>query len=354
MSEKRPTTTRRRPQAPAPELPPVSRAPVPAPVASPPPPAPPRAAPAVQQEAQAAPIAASDLAELANLGAAEFAQLLAGSLDIQRQRLRPGDAVRGRVVRVGDRHVFIDLGGKSEGAMDRQELSGPDGALLVALGEEVDGVVVSLHDGLPQLARRLSGGAARERLELAQQAGLPVEGKVVERNSGGYVVELGGARGFCPISQMDLPGAAEPADGADPHLGRTYSFRVQDLRGRDVVLGRRAILEEQRQKLAEATRARLSVGQQVEVTVRSLRPHGAIVELEGVEGFIPRRELGWEDDAELDQAFQPGQRLRARVRGLDGGRVTLSARDAAPTAPGQPSRGGLGTLGDLLAAAKRK
>lgn len=339
--------TRRRPGGVATEpTRPVALAPVPAPAPSSPslkaadprPPAP-----------RGPSLSADDLSALASLDAADFAALLSGSLDVREKRLRPGDTVRGVVVRRGDRCVFIDLGGKSEGAMDVNELRGPDGDLHVEVGDELEGVVTELVDGIPQLARRLSGSAGRERLELAKDSGLPVEGRVIERNSGGFVVDISGVRAFCPASQIDLPGGA---DEAEP-LGRTFTFRIQEIRGRDVVVSRRVLLEEERRKLAEATRASLAPGQSVEVTVRAVRPNGAVVDLGGVEGFIPRRELSWDVEAELSELVQPGQKLKARVTGLDGGRVGLSARDAAPAATRGSSSGSLGTLGDLLRQARK-
>src|SRR5262249_1735791 len=136
-----------------------------------------------------------------------------------------------------------------------------------------------------RLAERLRQGAqAREALAVAAQTGVPVEGRVAGVIKGGYEVTVGGLRAFCPFSQMDL----RRVDSEQDYVGRVLEFRVTKFAegGRNLVLSRRALLEEQAAKAAEETRKKLLPDAVLPGTVVSLADFGAFVDLGGVQGLV--------------------------------------------------------------------
>jgi len=304
---------------PAPVIPPepsVEAAPSPAVRAAAariPAPPPPAAEPHARMDGEAL------MAELAGLSAEEFAKMIGAGTPTRHQA---GDAVEGRVVRHGRDAVFIDVGGKSEGAMDRAEFA--DG--LPPLGSKVTAFVLSTDERGLRLARRLSGKASMDAVEQAHEAGVPVEGTVDSRNTGGFVVKIGSVRAFCPISQMDrVPLSTEAADAL---VGQKFNFLVTDVRGRDVVVSRRAVQEE---ALAEVNAARwltLEEGELLDGTVMNVREFGMFVDIGGIQGLVPKRELGWDRDA---AAARPGDAVRVRIMSVDreAKKLTFSMRDPA-------------------------
>ncbi|MGH2627995.1 MAG: S1 RNA-binding domain-containing protein, partial [Anaerolineales bacterium] len=169
--------------------------------------------------------------------------------------LEVGQVVKGRVIQITAEHVFVDVGGKGEAWIERAELADDEGRLRVAVGDEVEATVVKTGDEV-RLSHRLRQGAqAREALGVAAEAGVPIEGKVAAVIKGGYEVTVGGLRAFCPFSQMDL----RRAESEQEYVGRVLEFRVARYSegGRNIVLSRRVLLEEQAARAAEETRKKL-------------------------------------------------------------------------------------------------
>jgi len=252
--------------------------------------------------------------------------------------LSPGDAVTGEVVKITKESVFVDLGGKSEGVADLAEFLEPDGKLSVAVGDRVELKVASVADGIV-LSRtlRLRGAEALEMLRSAQQAGLAVEGRVTAVNKGGFEVDLSGRRAFCPVSQIDLGFCENPAD----HVGARYSFRILEIRdrGRNIVVSRRILLEEERQKLARETLEHLAPGMVVEGKVVRLVPFGAFVDIGGVEGMLHVSEIAHYRVTDPSEVLAVGQPVKVAVLSVDRGggsqeakpRISLSMKSLEPS-----------------------
>src|SRR6267378_3959486 len=169
--------------------------------------------------------------------------------------LERGQVVKGRVIQITAEHVFVDVGGKGEAWIDRAELADDEGRLKVAVGDEVEATVVATGDEI-RLSHKLRQGAqARDALAMAAQAGVPVEGKVAGVIKGGYEVTVGGMRAFCPFSQMEL----RRVESEQEYVGRVLEFRVTKYAegGRNLVLSRRALLEEQAEQAAVETRKKI-------------------------------------------------------------------------------------------------
>ena len=251
----------------------------------------------------------------------DFAAMLAqhearGALEI-------GQMVKGRVIQISDEHVFVDVGGKGEAWIDRGELADDQGRLNVKVGDEVEATVVATGDEI-RLSHRLRQGAqAREALAVAAQTGVPVEGKVAGVIKGGYEVTVGGLRAFCPFSQMEL----RRVESEQEYVGRVLEFRVTKYAegGRNLVLSRRALLEEQAAKAAEQTRKKILPDAVLPGTVVSLADFGAFVDLGGVQGLVPMSELSHARVERASDRLRIGEAVTVKVLRIDDarGKVTL-------------------------------
>jgi small subunit ribosomal protein S1 len=251
-----------------------------------------------------------------------------------RRSLEVGQVVTGRVLHVDDETVFVDVGGKGEALIDRAELVDAQGNLTVAVGDRIEATVVRGGDTVRLSHRLLQGAQARQGLAVAAEAGLPVEGKVAAVVKGGYEVTVAGLRAFCPFSQMDR----YRVDDAEALVGRVLEFRVSRYgeQGRNIVLSRRALLEEQAARAAEETRKKLVAGAVLPGTVTSLADFGAFVDLGGVQGLVPVSEISHSRVERPADRLRVGEGVTVKVLAVDParGRVTLSlkALDADPWA----------------------
>jgi small subunit ribosomal protein S1 len=240
--------------------------------------------------------------------------------------LATGQVVKGRVIQIAAEHVFVDVGGKGEAWIDRAELVDEEGKLRVAIGDEVEATVVSTRDEIKLSYRLQRGAQARQALALAASTGMPVEGKVAAVIKGGYEVTVGGLRAFCPFSQMDL----RRVDSADDFVGRVLEFRVTKYgeNGRNIVLSRRQILEEQAAKAAEETRKKIAVGIVLPGTVVSLADFGAFVDLGGLQGLVPISEISHSRVGRPSDRLRVGEPVHVKVIRIDEekGKITLSLK----------------------------
>ena len=227
-----------------------------------------------------------------------------------------GDKVSGRIVSFGDESAFVDLGGKSEGVIPLHELTDADGERTVSIGEEIEALVVGTGDDGVVLRVRGSvsrGPTAPAELAQAHAHGLPVEGTVTGVIKGGVEVTVAGVRAFCPISQLDDRFVAD----ATSFVGQHLSFRITRLeegRGRvNLVLSRRALLEEEKQARAAEVRATLAPGKVLRGTVTSLASYGAFVDLGGLEGLLHVSQLGHSRVAHPQDVLSVGQEIEVQV-----------------------------------------
>ncbi|MCS6925829.1 MAG: S1 RNA-binding domain-containing protein [Candidatus Binatia bacterium] len=240
--------------------------------------------------------------------------------------LREGQIARGRVIHIGAETVFVEVPGKGEAVMLRAELDDGQGNLAGSLGDEIEATVVAT-DGEVRLSRKLLKGAqARAQLETAVATGLPVEGKVTAVVKGGYEVMVAGLRAFCPFSQIDR----RRPESSDAFLNQVLEFRVTRYaeNGRNIVLSRRQLLEEQAAKAAEETRKKVVPGAVLTGTVTSLADFGAFVDLGGVQGLIHVSELSFSRVVKPADRLRIGDPVTVKVLKVDEktGRVALSLK----------------------------
>src|SRR5437868_5144221 len=245
--------------------------------------------------------------------------------------LRPfqeGDVVTGHVVRIDNDEVLVDIGYKSEGVIPSTELSirkSVDPSDEVSLGEEVDALVLTKEDQDGRLIlskKRARFEKAWRKIEAAAESGEPVSGSVIEVVKGGLIIDLG-VRGFLPASLVDI----RRVPNLDEYMGQTIECKVIELnRSRNnVVLSRRAVLEEQRKEDRERILDRLQPGQVVEGKISNIVDFGAFVEiLEGVEGLVHISELAQHHVGNPREIIQPGDPVRVKILEIDSERRRLS------------------------------
>jgi small subunit ribosomal protein S1 len=254
----------------------------------------------------------------------DFATMFAR--EAARPVLEIGQIVKGRVIQISAESVFVDVGGKGEAWIERAELTDEEGRLRVAIGDEVEATVVATGDEI-RLSHKLRQGAqARQALAVAAQAGIPVEGKVAAVIKGGYEVTVGGLRGFCPFSQMDV----RRVEATEEYVGRVLEFRITTFsdNGRNLVLSRRRLLEERAAETAVETRKKVIPGAVLTGTVASLADFGAFVDLGGVQGLVPLSEISHSRASRPADLLRVGDAVSVKVLRIDQekGRISLSLK----------------------------
>ncbi|MEZ4409166.1 MAG: S1 RNA-binding domain-containing protein [Polyangiales bacterium] len=254
--------------------------------------------------------------------------------EVQHRAFKAGDKVRARVIEIGQGAALCDLWGKEVGVLDLRELAIDNPEPKV--GDSVD--VVVLQDGarggnLVVTRDPSRADAAREFIAQARTSGEPVEGVVTGVNKGGIEVDVGGVRGFCPASQVDVRLPSQPELQA--LVLRRELFKVVDItdHGREVVLSRRALREgEVRARALEAVQA-IKVGDKVTGRVVAVKDHGIFVDLGGVEGRIQLSEISHDRGARPQDIAKVGDEIEALVLRVDIPQPTAPAEAKAPETP---------------------
>jgi len=238
-----------------------------------------------------------------------------------------GDVVTGKVVRIDRDEVLLDIGYKSEGVIPASELSirkNVDTSEEVELGEEIDALVVTKEDAEGRLIlskKRARFEKAWRKIEAAAESGQPVEGNVIEVVKGGLILDLG-IRGFLPASLVDI----RRVHNLDEFMSQTLECKVIELnRSRNnVVLSRRAVLEEERKEVRDQILDRLQPGEVVEGKISNIVDFGAFVDLEGIDGLIHISELSWSHVNHPSEVVAIGDTVKIKVLDIDRDRQRIS------------------------------
>ena len=241
--------------------------------------------------------------------------------------INEGEVVHGTVVRVDKDEVLVDIGYKSEGVIPVAELSirrSVNPADEVSVGEQIDALVMTKEDAEGRLIlskKRARFELAWKKIEEAAESGEPVDGKVIEVVKGGLILDLG-VRGFLPASLVDI----RRVQDLDEFLGQELSCKVIELnRSRNnVVLSRRAVLEDERKEARQAILDRLQPGEDVEGVISNIVDFGAFVDLNGMDGLIHISELSWSHVNHPSEVLEIGQKVNVRVLDIDRERQRIS------------------------------
>jgi small subunit ribosomal protein S1 len=241
--------------------------------------------------------------------------------------IEEGEVVTGHVVRIDKDEVLVDIGYKSEGVIPANELSirkAVDPNDEVHLGEEVDAIVMTKEDQDGRLImskKRARFEKAWRRIETAAESGEPVEGTVIEVVKGGLIIDLG-VRGFLPASLVDI----RRVPNLDEYMGTKIETKVIELnRSRNnVVLSRRAVLEEERKEVRQQILDRLQPGLVVEGQISNIVDFGAFVDLDGIDGLIHISELSWSHVNHPSEILNIGDTVKVKVLDIDRDRQRIS------------------------------
>jgi len=229
--------------------------------------------------------------------------------------LKAGARVKGTVVRIGDDMVSVDLDGKRSAVLKKAEVSGPDGALQVAVGDSIEAFVASTTGDSIMLTKQLSGASqSKAELRTAMEERLPVQGKVTGINKGGLQVKVMGTIGFCPASQVDI----KFIDDLNPYLGRSMTFVVTRMEGKRVVLSRIPILEADVASNLDALAADVEKRTVRKGTIARIADFGLFIDTgTGIDGLAHISEVSWARADNLKDNFAPGQEVEYVVLGVE-------------------------------------
>jgi small subunit ribosomal protein S1 len=281
-----------------------------------------------ERPALSAPKEIADVAD--DLSADDFAAAIEQTVF----EFKEGDIVAGTVVRVDPDEVLVDIGYKSEGVIPPNELSvrnSVDPSDIVKVGDEIEALVLQKEDDQGRLVlskKRAQYERAWGKIERVMQGGGTVEGHVIEVVKGGLIVDIG-LRGFLPASLVDLRRVRD----LQPFVGETIEAKVIELdRNRNnVVLSRRAYLEEEQAEQRTAFLTDLKEGDVRPGVVSSVVNFGAFVDLGGMDGLVHVSELSWRHVNHPGEIVTVGDKVKVKVLEVDRGRerISLSIRQTA-------------------------
>jgi len=240
---------------------------------------------------------------------------------------KPGQAVQTEVVSISKDCVFLQLSGKSEGILDRDELTDGEGDLTVKVGDSLRVFFLKAENGEMRFTTKISGDTAGAgMLEEAYLEKSPVEGLVEKEIKGGYEIRIGESRAFCPYSKMGERRSDDPAE----YIGKHLTFKIQEYKdnGRSILVSNRAIHEEAREKKLEELKKTLREGMVITGAIKSIQPFGAFVDLGGIQALLPVSEISRARVEDIQALLSVGQEIQAAILQIDwqSERITLSMK----------------------------
>ena len=246
--------------------------------------------------------------------------------------LREGEVVNGKVLQIRQDGIIVDIGTKCEGFIPAAEFSTEERNSLKP-GENIEVFVIStgnLEDFVRLSKERATRIKTWEILEEAYQKGMEIEGKIVGKVKGGMTVEISDVKAFLPGSHVDLKSIRD----TDHLLGQVCRFRVIKLNSKrsNVIVSRRIILEEEREKLREKTLTLIKEGAAVSGIVKNLTDYGAFIDLGGVDGLLHISDMSWGRISHPGELFSIGDDIDVIVLKFDpdAKRVTLGYKQKKP------------------------
>jgi len=242
----------------------------------------------------------------------EFEALLNESFEMDTPE--EGSVVKGKVIAIEAGQAIIDVGYKMEGRVDLKEFANPGEAPSIAVGDEVEVFLRAAENarGEAVISREMARREeAWDRLEKAYADDARVEGAIFGRVKGGFTVDLGGAVAFLPGSQVDV----RPVRDAGPLMGLKQPFQIlkMDRRRGNIVVSRRAILEESRAEQRAEVIGQLSEGDTVDGVVKNITEYGAFVDLGGVDGLLHVTDMAWRRVNHPSEILTIGETIKVQV-----------------------------------------
>lgn len=251
----------------------------------------------------------------------EFAALFTESLKDRPERDK---IIEGTVVRVDVDTVLVDIGLKSEGHVPIAEFRNAEGELTVQIGDKIR-VLMTRQEGRKGYVlskKKADYLSVWDKIGDACQEGGIIEGTITGKVNGGFTVDIGGVQAFLPSSQVDI----RPSSDSDSYTGLKAKFKVIKINQRrdNIVLSRRAVLEDERASIRDITLEKLEEGQIVEGTIKNVTDYGAFVDLGGVDGLLHVSDLSWGRVGKPTDVLKPGQKITAKVLKFDRAKGKIS------------------------------
>ena len=260
-----------------------------------------------------------------------FAQML-DETDLTPKRFSVGEKVEATIVKISTEWIFIDLGVKSEGYLDKKEFLDEAGNLTVKEGDTITAYFLSSQHSERLFTTKLQARKnVDEYLLNAYQNQIPLEATVEKEIKGGFSVKISAdTSGFCPYSQMNT----KKIDDVTAYVGKKFDFIVLEYgeNGRNIILSRRPLLEKIEQEKISILKNSLKKGMTVRGVVTSVRDFGAFVDIGGMQALLPVSEMTWGRVEDTKALYSPGDTIEAIIINLDweNDRVTLSFKDTLP------------------------
>ena len=249
---------------------------------------------------------------MASVTMEEFEALLQESFEIDTPE--EGTVVKGKVIAIEAGQAIIDVGYKMEGRVDIKEFADPGEAPVIAVGDSVEVFLRAAENakGEAVISREMARREeAWDRLEKAYADEVRVDGAIFGRVKGGFTVDLGGAVAFLPGSQVDV----RPVRDAGPLMGLKQPFQIlkMDRRRGNIVVSRRAILEESRAEQRAEVIGKLAEGDSVDGVVKNITEYGAFVDLGGVDGLLHVTDMAWRRVNHPSEILTIGETVKVQV-----------------------------------------
>ncbi|MDM7987021.1 MAG: 30S ribosomal protein S1 [Smithella sp.] len=260
-----------------------------------------------------------------------FSELL-NETNLKPRRFSSGERIDTVIVKITDEWIFIDLGAKSEGYLEKKELVDENGNLTVKEGDAITAYFLySKHGEKLFTTKLLTNKNVSDFLFDAFKNQIPMEATVEKEIKGGFSVRINPTvSAFCPYSQMDT----KKIDDVSAYVGKKFEFVVAEYseNGRNVILSRRPLLEKIEQEKKEALKNSLQKGMTVSGVVTSVQKFGAFVDLGGIQGLLPVSEMGWGRVEDPKLIYSTGDKVEVVIINLDweNNRITLSVKENLP------------------------
>ncbi len=259
----------------------------------------------------------------------DFAKMLESS---EAKSFAEGEVFKGKVINVGNDYVTVDIGYKQEGLVSVREFQNFDGTLKIQQGDEIEVYLEKLessHGNLVLSKDKAEILKAWDKISEACESGKPLEGTVIAKVKGGLSVDIG-VKAFLPGSQIDL----RPTRYLDKYIGKTMQFKVikfNKKRG-NIVLSRRAILQEERGKMRGEILSQIQEGMIVKGVVKNITDYGAFIDLGGIDGLLHITDMSWGRVKHPTNILNVGDEIEVKILKFDADkeRVSLGLKQVQP------------------------
>ncbi|MEO0053192.1 MAG: 30S ribosomal protein S1, partial [candidate division WOR-3 bacterium] len=243
---------------------------------------------------------------------------------------REGEIVTGTIIKRVQNAVLVDIGLKAEGILPLEEFRNPDEAVE---GRKIQVYIDALEnkDGFPVLSKKKADfQLAWEIIKQKSESGEPVKAVVLRRVKGGLAVDVFGLDAFLPGSQVDL----RPVPNLDALVNQELEVKILSVNWhkKNIVVSRRALLEERQEALRRELLQRIQVGDIIEGTVKTVTEFGAFIDIGGVDALLHISDLAWVKVVHPSEVVQPGEKLKVKVLSADTntGRITVGLKQLTP------------------------